>query len=321
MNKKLLLTLLPLLVLSGCNKKQEENIPEDNDKYDYVLLAQPVVTAVTKAKENLKVFANVQEEYQTKTEGKEITQASIFVKGDADETKVNNFLATIKKEVNAIFAASDNQYIANATKDIEDEVFSAKLGGTKQMISTLARNGSLGIGYKEAKKNKESIDNFIGTLGMPASKDEAYYTVGEGTVQSALDLNVAVPSGAPAVAFYNHLSDSKLEVNSNANNVIAYLSDATSNKDVVVVPTNAGLAAINKGANYKIAATITFGNFFLLSTGNDNNDKLDKGDKVLAFQENGVAGKLFQYVYGDKELDVTYLADAVSVKNYILTEE
>lgn len=137
-----------------------------------------------------------------------------------------------------------------------------------------------------------------------------------------LELKVATPAGSPATAFYKYLGDNEhLEVNSVANNVIGYLSDATSDKDIVVVPTNAGIAAINKGAKYKIAATITFGNFFLLSTGKDEDETLSEGDKVLAFQENGVAGKLFNYVYGDKNLDVTYLVDAAAVKTKVLSED
>ena len=48
---------------------------------------------------------------------------------------------------------------------------------------------------------------------------------------------------------------------------------------------------------------------------------MNKGDKVLAFQEAGVPGKLFKYLYSDLELDVTFLADAAAVKNQILTEQ
>ena len=149
-------------------------------------------------------------------------------------------------------------------------------------------------------------------------------TACSGGTPYSLELQVATPAGSPATAFYKYLGDTEhLEVNGDANNVIAYLSatETTQRKDVVVAPTNAGVASINKGAPFKIAATITFGNFFLLSTGKDSDGVLSEGDKVIAFQQNGVAGKLFNYVYGDKGLDVTYLTDAASVKNKILTED
>ena len=136
-------------------------------------------------------------------------------------------------------------------------------------------------------------------------------------VTNPIELKVASPAGAPAVSLFAHLSENNVEINS-AENVQAYLTD-TSDKDIVILPTNFGVNAIvNKKVSFKLAATVTFGNFYLLSTGNDNNSVLDDGDKVLAFQQNGVAGKLFNYVYGDKNLDVTYLGDAKSVKDEII---
>ncbi|MCR5741029.1 MAG: hypothetical protein K6G38_01000 [Gammaproteobacteria bacterium] len=134
---------------------------------------------------------------------------------------------------------------------------------------------------------------------------------------TTLELKVATPSSAPAIAFYNHLLESNLEINSKANNVIAYLS-SNSDKDVVVAPTDKGISAINQGADYKIAATITFGNFYIVSTGNDSDKTLSEGDSVLAFQENSIAGMLFKYVYGDLNLNVTYLSDLGDVKNDVL---
>ena len=144
-----------------------------------------------------------------------------------------------------------------------------------------------------------------------------------GKTNYQLDLNIATPAGSPAIAFYKYLGDTEhLEVNSDANNVLAYFgADAKTIKDVIVAPTNAGVAKIKAGAPYKIAATVTFGNFFLLSTGKDDNEALDEGDKVLAFQENGVAGKLYKYLYSDKTSNVTYVADAKAVNTAITDKD
>ena len=127
-----------------------------------------------------------------------------------------------------------------------------------------------------------------------------------------LTLSVATPNGAPALAFYKHLNDSKLEINADPSNIITYM--ATGSKDVVILPTNAGVQAIkSKGLNYQIAATITFGNFYLAATGNDGNERLDEGDYVVLFQQNNVPDKLFRYIYEHKldELDIHYV-NAVS---------
>ncbi len=118
-----------------------------------------------------------------------------------------------------------------------------------------------------------------------------------------LDLNVAAPKGAPAVALYKYVTDTeKVEVNATPSNVVAYL-DGNSNKDIVIVPTNAGVTSIiKKNSPFKLASTVTFGNLFLAATGNDENGTLDADDYVAIFQSNNVPGKTFSYVTSDLAL-------------------
>ena len=134
---------------------------------------------------------------------------------------------------------------------------------------------------------------------------------------SALPLKVACPSGAPAVSLFAHLGESNVEINA-AETVQGYMSD-NANKDLVILPTNYGIKQIvTQNVNFKLAATVTFGNFFLLATGTDTDHTISDGDKVLAFQQNGVAGKLFAYVYDGIDLDVTYKGSAANVKDEVL---
>ena len=129
-----------------------------------------------------------------------------------------------------------------------------------------------------------------------------------------LDLNVACPSGAPAIALANYLNDSHVEINADASAVLSYI-DASSNKDIVIAPTNALVAKVIKaGAPFKIAATITFGNLYLLSLNNDENNTLDNTDYVVSFQQNQLPDKLFKYVYGS-ELDVHYVSSAADARD------
>ena len=129
-------------------------------------------------------------------------------------------------------------------------------------------------------------------------------------------LSIISPTGAPAFAFYAYSSYSNFETNSNPKDGIIPQM-VTGQKDVVVLPTNAGMQAIlNKNANYQIAATLTFGNFYLVSLGNDENQTLDENDKILLFQQGNVPDKIFHYVYGDTYDNNTYyvpdVTDAVS---------
>ena len=132
-------------------------------------------------------------------------------------------------------------------------------------------------------------------------------------------LSIITPTGAPALAFYNYASSERFETNSNpSEGIIPQM--VTGKKDVVVLPTNAGMQAIiNKKAEYQIAATITFGNFYLISMNNDTNKTLDADDTILLFQKGNVPDKVFHYVYGnDYDANIHYVSavsDAAAAAN------
>ena len=142
------------------------------------------------------------------------------------------------------------------------------------------------------------------------------------TKVNPLELNVASPSGAPALAFYKHFNEEeKLDINSDPANVIAHFNQ-TMNKDIIVAPTNAGVQAIvNQNAPYKIAATVTFGNFFLAATGKDTNNTLDADDYVVIFQQNNVPGKLFNAVYGNTLTNVHNVTAASDAAKCLITSK
>lgn len=112
------------------------------------------------------------------------------------------------------------------------------------------------------------------------------------------NLKIVCPTGAPAFAFYNRADNQNFETNGVPSNIVAMLSSA-SDKDVVVIDTVSGLRAINNGAPYKLAANITFGNFFIAATGNDDNGEMDAGDKIVLFGEHQTPDLLFHYLYSN----------------------
>ena len=123
--------------------------------------------------------------------------------------------------------------------------------------------------------------------------------------------SIISPTGAPALAFYNYASRKNFETNSVPTNIVAMMNKGE--KDVVVLPTNAGVQAIvNANAPYKIAATITFGNFYIVSMNNDDNQTMDANDTILLFQKNNVPDKIFHYIYGDSLNSALHYVGAVS---------
>ena len=130
-------------------------------------------------------------------------------------------------------------------------------------------------------------------------------------------LSILAPTGAPAVAFYNYSGDANFSTSSDATTIIPEM--VKKNKDVVVLPTNAGINAIVKQkVDYKIAATITFGNLYIASTGHDNDKVMDKDDYIIIFQEKGVPGLIFKSIYGDTLNDGLHPVGDVSLASKCL---
>lgn len=117
------------------------------------------------------------------------------------------------------------------------------------------------------------------------------------------DLKIAAPAGAPAIAMYGFTNGL-----TSVSAPLPLFQQAT--YDVIVAPTHGGIMQIRNNAPYKLAATVSFGNFYLLATGNDDDGVLDEGDEVLIFQENEIPGKVFKYLYGSLGL-TTYAVDTV----------
>ena len=131
-------------------------------------------------------------------------------------------------------------------------------------------------------------------------------------------VNIVAPTGAPAVAFYNHAEDDNFLAVSPA--TVKSQLTSKSPYTVVVVDTLSGVDALTNGAPFKIAATITFGNFFLASTGNDENSHLDVGDKIVVFNRGAVSDKVFHYIYGnDHDDNIVWVKDATEAKGCLET--
>lgn len=130
-------------------------------------------------------------------------------------------------------------------------------------------------------------------------------------------LKILCPTGAPAIPFFNFANDDNFETTGDPQAAIIP-SFQLGTYDVLVAPTQGGLNQIvNQHANFQIAATITFGNFYILSSNQDEDKTLNAGDTILVFNENDVPGRIFKYVYGDLGLNVTYTSSVDFTKSAI----
>ena len=171
------------------------------------------------------------------------------------------------------------------------------------IISLLALGSLVGCGGSSSESNISSSEE----SSTPASSE---VSSSEEKVDYS-DLKIACPSGAPALALYDMYDSSNVEINASADNVASYLS-ANSEKDIVIAPTNLVVSKVIKGgAPFKLAGVITFGNFYIAATGNDDNETFDKDDYIVLFQTTGLPGKLFNYTYGTDYTNI-HSVDAAS---------
>ena len=131
-----------------------------------------------------------------------------------------------------------------------------------------------------------------------------------------LDLKVLSPYFAPAVAMHSFATEANYETTSNPKEGLIP-NFKKENYDILVAPTNGGLMQIKQGANYKIAATITFGNFYIVSSSKDSDGVLNAGDTIFAYQETDIPGQIFKYLYGELGLDITWGGNVDTTKAVI----
>ena len=133
------------------------------------------------------------------------------------------------------------------------------------------------------------------------------------------DLTILVPTGAPSLAFYNYIDDVNFTSNNSPVNIASSMTKNGS--DIIVIDTIKGIDAINNGAPYKLASILTFGNFYLVNTGNDTNNILDKDDTIILFGKNQTPDKMFSLIYGNDYSDVNYVSNVSEAATCLISKK
>ncbi|MCH3966892.1 MAG: hypothetical protein LKE52_04690 [Bacilli bacterium] len=117
------------------------------------------------------------------------------------------------------------------------------------------------------------------------------------TAMDSLSFSVASPMGAPSVAFARYASDTENYVTEAPTAVSAEFASGA--KDFIVFDSVNGLALSKKNSgNYLLVRMVTFGNLYLVATGNDTDGTFSNDDFIYGFGENKVPDLAFKAVYG-----------------------
>lgn len=131
------------------------------------------------------------------------------------------------------------------------------------------------------------------------------------------EIKIICPTGAPALAFYNYALNDSFETNSVPDNITSLMTNK-SPYTVAVIDTVSGMELIRNGAPYKIAANITFGNYYIVQTGNDDDRIMNLGDTVLLFGKNKTPDYLFKYLYPELYSSVRWVDSVTNIKEELL---
>lgn len=158
-------------LIKGINISDENHTIDDQPYVDYVMIAQPALTAALSQNENASVYANIQELYSEKSNGLSMIQASVFVKDDFKFKK--EYLEKLEDDINTLL--EDPSLFVEATAKLGDSEIKDLFGVPNSKIANkVLSNNSIGLGYKNAYENKQAIDSFVKLFGMENTSEEIY---------------------------------------------------------------------------------------------------------------------------------------------------
>ena len=321
--KKLYL-VLPLIVLtslSACKKTEKKDFI-NVDKYvadvsatapimvscmyggdivDYVVSSYPVIFASKQQNDKLSVYSDVAKLFGERYHTDGFPQAGLFIRSDLTENaSIDNFLKAVDTSitdlVNGGTEAVKNIVKYSSDVDTQKSYFGYAAGVIKNVQQTN------GMAFIEREKNPSLTEykKFEEPLGISLAEADlsSYYSKAmpsEALAPETLEYKVTVPMGAPNAVFAKYAGSSNLTITSPANVKQAFTAKQA---DFIIFDSVNGLNLSKVNDNsYKLVRMVTFGNLYVVSTGNDEDGKLDEEDLIVGYGENLVPDLAFKAVY------------------------
>ena len=164
-------------------------------------------------------------------------------------------------------------------------------------------------------------------LSTAALASFAACTPAEDTQSDSPDYTVYAPDGAPALALANAIdktTDNGFEYHIVASSTIAaQVTGEAPAADFCILPVNAAAKLLGSGETYQMLGTVTNGNMYFLTTGDNaqlTTDSLDVlvGKTVGVVQLSNVPGLTFQTVLKANDLDYRILSSEVGASDEMI---
>ncbi len=143
---------------------------------------------------------------------------------------------------------------------------------------------------------------------------------GNDSKKDSVTVKVRIPTGAPTLSLVKmiyedeSILDYKVEYESVSGPDQLVSAITSKSHEIVIAPTNVGANLYSKNADYVYAATITFGNLFLVSNKPLTLDKLSE-ETIYAFGKGSTPEITLRKVLGDREVNITFLNNVNDVSS------
>ena len=147
---------------------------------------------------------------------------------------------------------------------------------------------------------------------------------GEASSGTSYDVRWVTPTGSPTLCFYDQGGNENwISSSTPATTVVPAFTN--SNQDAIVFDGVSGLSIIKKnGYDYKLAAWLTGGSFYVVSTKYSADSIVTSGITVDAFVETGTASKVFNRLasesWGFSDMSIDYETGVANVRTKLVSD-
>ena len=278
---------------------------ESGQKVDYVVSSYPVIFSATQKNPRLHVVRNVAEDFSKKFGTDGFPQAGLFIRRSLSEdegqaVQISAFLHTFDTDVNDLIQGGKQTAEKMNYFSQDEKVQRERFGFTSHVIQEVQKTNGLAFLSKEKNPDIQAFSKFKASLGIQVQTEDlsSYYTkdVTTSLLDKDLPFHVVAPLGAPSAALARYASDTeKLNLTTPANVSAAFKKKKA---DFILFDSVNGLKLSSSfDHEYLLVRMVTFGNLYLVATGNDENDTISEDDYIVGYGEKLVPDLAFRAVY------------------------
>lgn len=277
---------------------------------DYVVSSYPVILqARTQSQKPLTEVINIAESFGEKYSTDGFPQAGLFIKASLDDDssaveRINSFLNSFDAATEDLVSGGNKavEYINAYDNDAEQQKL--RFGFNANVIKNSQAENKLAFISKDNNPSATDFKVFNEPLGIDIKSSDLSKFYPSDSNQSAssatmtdLQFKVVSPQGAPAAALAQYAKSSNLEITQPAQVQAAFTKG---DADFIVFDSVNGLKLSAKNDNnYKLVRMVTYGNLYVVSTGNDEDNEFTRDDYVVSYGQGLVPDLAFKAVYGE----------------------